>query len=147
MKNIGDLGRAMVENPHGNSQNGWQESLRANRDRARIARVFAYFRAWFPHFQADDLMLEAWAQDTGYLSDSEFKTGLERTKQAGLQHAPSLPKWLELCKPETGSPRYLGANPINMTELRIAGLLPQGEKKVHDATQMRAALRSAQPSE
>jgi len=103
--------------------------------------VFAHFRAWFPHFQADDLMVESWAQETGGMSDAEFKTGLERTKLAGLQHAPSLPKWIELCKPETGSPRYLGANPINYTELRIAGALPQPPKVERDMSALRMLLR------
>lgn len=85
-------------------------------------------------------MAEAWAQDTAHLSDAEFKTGLERTKAAGLQHPPSLPKWLELCKPETGSPRYLGANPINYTAERIAGRLPAPPKVVRDFSSLRKAL-------
>jgi hypothetical protein len=44
-------------------------------------------------------------------------------------------------KPETGSPRYLGANPVNYTELRIAGALPQPPKQVRDFSSLRAALR------
>lgn len=106
--------------------------------------MFAHFRAWFPHFQADDLMVASWAQETSRLSDAEFVTGLERTKGAGLQHPPSLPKWLELCRPETGSPHYLGVNPINYTAERIAGRLPQSPKIVHDAASLRKALRGGQ---
>jgi hypothetical protein len=86
-------------------------------------------------------MVESWAQETSRLSDAEFQAGLERTKGAGLQHPPSLPKWLELCRPETGSPRYLGANPINYTQERIAGRLPQPPKVKRDFSSLREALR------
>jgi hypothetical protein len=103
--------------------------------------AFAQFRAWFPNFDADDLVLRSWAAETSRLSEGEFALGVERTKQDGGQFAPSLPKFLSLCKPETGSPRYLGANPINVTEARIAGLLPQPEKKQFDMEALRKCLR------
>ena len=142
MQRIGSVASRAVEKQPESSQNEWQGTPQASRGKARVARVFAYFRAWFPHFQADDLMVESWAQETAHLSDAEFKTGLDRTKQAGLQHPPSLPKWLELCKPETGSPRYLGADPVSYTEQRVKGLLPQPPKAVRDMSALRAALRA-----
>ena len=144
MKQIADQARAALARPPETSQPEWNESPEAIRAKARIARVFSYFRAWFPHFQADELMVQAWAQDTARLSDQEFLTGLERTKRAGLQYPPSLPKWLELCRPETGSPRYLGADPVNYTALRIAGQLPPPAKTVFDMDALRQALRGGE---
>lgn len=90
---------------------------------------------------------DTWVATIARISDQEIIASLKALAQTGSPHPCSLPEFVKASRPETGSPRYLGANPINMTELRIAGLLPQGEKKVHDATQLRAALRSAQPSE
>lgn len=88
---------------------------------------------------------ETWRAAIDRLSDDEIRQALKTLAEKGSPHPPTLGEFVAACrppKPETGSPRYLGANPINYTEMRIAGLLPQAEKKVHDVDALRKALRS-----
>jgi hypothetical protein len=83
--------------------------------------------------------VESWAQETAHLSDEQMKHGLERTKDSGLQYAPALPKFLSLCRPETGSPRYLGTPMSPETRKMLAA--PRVER---DFSQLRKALQSGQ---
>lgn len=81
------------------------------------------------------------------MSDEQIIQALKALAERGGPHPPTLGEFVAASKPpkpETGSPRYLGANPINYTEMRIAGLLPQAEKKVHDVDALRKAIRSRQ---
>jgi hypothetical protein len=87
---------------------------------------------------------ETWTEAVARLSDGAVVMALTQLAEKGGAHPPTLPEFVAASKPpkpETGSPRYLGANPVNYTEQRIAGLLPQREKKVHDSSEMRKALR------
>jgi len=70
---------------------------------------------------------------------------LKTLAEKGGAHPPTLPEFVAATKPpkpETGSPRYLGANPINVTELRIAGALPQPPKAERDMEELRKCLRN-----
>jgi hypothetical protein len=78
------------------------------------------------------------------MSDAQIVAALKGLAERGGPHPPTLPEFVAASqppKPETGSPRYLGANPINYTEMRIAGLLPQPQKVARDIDALRRALK------
>ena len=87
---------------------------------------------------------ETWTLAIAKLSDAEIVLALKQLAEKGGAHPPTLPEFVVATKPpkpETGSPRYLGADPINMTELRRTGQLPREAKKVRDINELRKALR------
>jgi hypothetical protein len=125
-----------------NSSIEWQDSPNPAPGCPRASKLFAWFRGYFPLFEPADEIVLLWERELEDLTDAQLRRGLERTKASGMQYAPSLPKFRELCTAaETGSPRYLGGDPVNVTELRIRGLLPKPEKKVRDFSGLRKALR------
>jgi hypothetical protein len=70
---------------------------------------------------------DTWTATIDRMADAEIAASLRALAEKGSPHPPSLGEFVAASKPpkpETGSPRYLGANPINVTELRIAGALP-----------------------
>ena len=87
---------------------------------------------------------ETWTLAIAKLSDAEIVMALANLGEKGGAHPPTLPEFIAASKPpkpETGSPRYLGANPINYTEQRVKGLLPQPAKVARDMSALRRALR------
>jgi hypothetical protein len=87
---------------------------------------------------------ETWQATIAQLTDEQIQQALKTLAEQGGPFAPSLGEFVKASKPpkpETGSPRYLGANPINYTEARIAGLLPQPEKKHFDMEALRKCLK------
>lgn len=84
---------------------------------------------------------DTWAAAIDRMGDEEVKRALVTLAEKGSPHPPALPEFVAASKPETGSPRYLGADPINYTELRIAGMLPQPPKVARDFASLRAALK------
>ena len=87
---------------------------------------------------------ETWLATIARLSDDEVKQALKNLAETGGAFPPTLGEFVAATKPpkqETGSPRYLGANPINYTEQRIKGLLPKPNKTVRDMDALRKALR------
>lgn len=87
---------------------------------------------------------DTWAAAIAQLSDEQIQRALKTLAEKGGAFAPSLGEFVKASqppKPETGSPRYLGANPVNYTELRIAGALPQPPKAVRDFAELRKCLR------
>ena len=83
---------------------------------------------------------ETWSATIERMGDNEIAASLRALAERGSPHPPSLGEFVKAGKPETGSPRYLGANPINVTELRIAGALPQPPKAERDMSELRRAL-------
>lgn len=84
---------------------------------------------------------DTWTATIERLSDAELAASLRALAEKGSPHPPSLGEFVKAGRPETGSPRYLGANPINYTEQRVRGLLPQPPKAVRDFSGLRAALK------
>jgi hypothetical protein len=87
---------------------------------------------------------DTWHEAISRMSDEQIVTALKTLAEAGGAHPPTLPEFVAASigrKPETGSPRYLGANPINVTQDRIAGRLPLPPKQVRDFSGLRAALK------
>ena len=87
---------------------------------------------------------DTWQQTIAHLSDDAIVLALKTLAEKGSPHPPTLPEFVAASKPpkpETGSPRYLGANPISYTEQRVKGLLPQPAKVARDMSALRAALR------
>lgn len=87
---------------------------------------------------------ETWRAAIDRLSDDEIRQALKALAEKASPHPPTLGEFVAASrppKPETGSPRYLGVNPINYTEMRIAGKLPQPPKVQHDVSGLRKALR------
>jgi hypothetical protein len=87
---------------------------------------------------------ETWTLTIAKLTDEQIVMALANLADKGGAHPPTLPEFVAASKPvkpETGSPRHLGANPVNYTEQRIKGLLPQPEKQVRDMNALRAALK------
>jgi hypothetical protein len=87
---------------------------------------------------------ETWTLAIAKLSDAEIVMALTNLADKGGAHPPTLPEFVAASrppKPETGSPRYLGADPVSMTELRVKGLLPKEPAVVRDFAGLRAALK------
>jgi hypothetical protein len=75
------------------------------------------------------------------MSEEEISDSLAALANSGSPFLPNLGQFVKAGRPETGSPRYLGANPVNYTEQRVRGLLPQPPKVARDMSALRAALR------
>ena len=117
------------------------ESLRHER---RAARVWERLRETYgDRFSREfgSVPNETWAATIARLSDADIAASLRSLAEKGSPHPPSLGEFVKAGQPETGSPRYLGANPIHMTELRRTGQLPREEKQVRDINELRKALR------
>jgi hypothetical protein len=84
---------------------------------------------------------DTWQATIARMSDGEITASLKALAEKGSPHPPSLGEFVKAGRPETGSPRYLGANPINYTEQRVKGLLPQPPKVARDMSALRAALK------
>lgn len=82
-----------------------------------------------------------WAPAIDRLTDAEIAASLKALAEKGSPHPPTLGEFVLAGRPETGSPRYLGANPINYTQERIAGRLPAPPKKIRDMNELRKCLR------
>lgn len=87
---------------------------------------------------------DLWVAQIANMNDQQVKLCLEGLLNSGRAHPPTLGEFIEAGKapkPETGSPRYLGADPIHYTALRIAGQLPQPPKVARDISALRMALK------
>ena len=51
------------------------------------------------------------------MTDEHIARSLTALAEKGSPHPPSVGEFVAAGKPEVGSPRYLGANPVNYTEL------------------------------
>jgi hypothetical protein len=86
---------------------------------------------------------ETWRAAIERMGDEQIVLALKTLAEMGGAHPPTLPEFVKASagmKPETGSPRHLGANPISYTELRIAGALPQPPKVERDFSQLKARI-------
>ena len=82
---------------------------------------------------------DTWAEAIARMTDEQIITALKTLAEQGGAHPPTLPEFVKASvgiKPETGSPRYLGV-PTTPTALRLG--MP--EKRVHDVSALKAALR------
>lgn len=115
-------------------------SRRASRVWIRLAEMFgARFMREFGT-RPNDL----WVAQIAKMNDQQIRLSLEGLLESGRSHPPTLAEFVDAgrpSKPETGSPRYLGANPIHMTQLRISGQLPQPPKVARDISALRMALK------
>lgn len=84
---------------------------------------------------------DTWTATIARMADTDIAAALKALAEKGSPHPPTLGEFVKAGKAETGSPRYLGANPVSYTEQRVKGLLPQPPKAVRDMSALRAALR------
>jgi hypothetical protein len=127
-----------------NPTNAERESLQKPSPGPRALRVWVRLREIYgDRFTREfgSVPSESWAAAIERMPDAEVVASLRALAEKGSPHPPTLGEFVKAAKPETGSPRYLGANPINYTEARIAGLLPQPEKKHFDMEALRKCLK------
>ena len=141
MKNPTELLGALYESRTSSpTSDDSREKARAARVWTRLAEMYGerFLKAY------SDEPNDTWQQTIAKLSDADIVLALKQLAEKGGAHPPTLPEFVAASKPpkpETGSPRYLGANPINYTELRIAGALPQPPKVERDMESLRRALK------
>ena len=116
-----------------------REKKRAARVWTRLAEMYGerFLKAY------SDEPNDTWAEAIARMTDEQIITALKTLAEQGGAHPPTLPEFVAASrppKPETGSPRYLGV-PTTPEALRLA--MP--EKKVHDVSQLRAALKGRAP--
>ena len=84
---------------------------------------------------------DLWIAQVRRMNDTQIRLCLQGLIDSGSPHPPTLGEFVKAGQPETGSPRYLGADPIHMTELRRTGQLPREEKQVRDINELREKLK------